>query len=329
MQKLLGKSKPGQPEITRDKQGLLRIQQPTGNLVAASTALRAFLLRLYHSSPMAGHMGSDRTLEAMRRHFYWPGMKKDIRKWIKSCHTCAIRKHGRPKRHGKPGIVTDAPRPWDTLGVDIVEASAITADGHKYILTCTCLHSRWAIAIPLNSKKAEEVGNAIFNEILCRYGAPRRFLSDQGREFINAGFKAICGKWGIEHTCTGGYQPQALPTERWHRWLNHMMTALSAKFGQAWNTYIQAVVFNYNMTTCASTGYAPFELMFGRAPGLLQDLTWTRKSSQGPANTQNWGESMVDRMSNMYKLVRKQQQKMAEKNQARSLASKIELKLTP
>jgi hypothetical protein len=169
---------------------------------------------------------------------------------------------------------------------------------------------------------------------LCKYGPPDKFLSDNGREFVNAGFAFICKRWGIEHTCTGGYQPQALPTERWHRWLNHMMTALSAKFGLAWNTYLQAVVFNYNVSVCASTGYSPFELMFGRTASYLQDLAFTRttsrkSTSQRTANSVDWGCDLVAYSSAIYKIVRENQAKIASANQARNNKNRSTINFTP
>ena len=197
-------------------------------------------------------------------------------------------------------------------------------------MTCYDLFSRWSIAIPLRTKTAEEVGRALYNEVLCRYGPPEdNFLSDLGREFVNAGFAFITKMWGIRHTTTGGYQPQALPTERWHRWLNHMMTALSARFGLAWTTYLQTVVYCYNVSTCASTGYSPYELMFGRVGPYLQDLVFTRKESQRTANTVDWGSDLVAYSTAIYKMVRENQAKMANANQARNNKKRNPVLFTP
>ena len=71
---------------------------------------------------------------------------------------------------------------------------------------------------------------------------------------------------------TGGYQSQANPVERWHRYVNSAMTMLSEEFGQDWNHYLQVVVCNYNVSVCESTGYSPYKLLFGRNQSVLQDL---------------------------------------------------------
>jgi hypothetical protein len=108
-----------------------------------------------------------------------------------------------------------------------------------------------------------------------------------------------------------------------------MMTALSSEFGLAWDTYMQAVVWNYNISTCSSTGYSPYELMFGRVASYLQDLPFTRKDSQGTANHIDWGRDLVARNAAIYKIVRVNQAKIAAANQARSNLKRATVTFTP
>jgi hypothetical protein len=107
-----------------------------------------------------------------------------------------------------------------------------------------------------------------------------------------------------------------------------MMTALSSKFGLAWDTYMQAVVWNYNISTCSSTGYSPYELMFGRVASYLQDIPFTRKPLQRTANHVGWGSDLVARNEAIYKIVRVNQAKIAAANQARSNLKKATVNFT-
>ena len=50
--------------------------------------LHAELLRMYHESPVAGHMGRARTYEALSREYYWPNMLDYVEQWVRNCHTC-------------------------------------------------------------------------------------------------------------------------------------------------------------------------------------------------------------------------------------------------
>ena len=42
----------------------------------------------FHSSPMGGHTGSQKTHSRLKRKFFWHGMRKDIRCIIKECEVC-------------------------------------------------------------------------------------------------------------------------------------------------------------------------------------------------------------------------------------------------
>ena len=43
-----------------------------------------------HDLPMSGHLGIPKTYNNILQHFYWPGLKRDVAKWCKECHTCQL-----------------------------------------------------------------------------------------------------------------------------------------------------------------------------------------------------------------------------------------------
>jgi len=284
--------------------------------IVVPTCLRAHILRTYHTTPAAGHLGAAKTYPIIKRKYWWRGMREDVKRWIKACKACCARKTPRPTRAGDPAIICNATAPWHTLAVDLMDAAAMkTSEGYSYILTATCLFTRWTIAVPLKDKRAQSVAEALMNHVFCKFGKPRAIRSDDGKEFVNAGIKYLYKHWNIAPISTGGYQSQANPVERRHRNINEAMTILSTQFGKDWDTYLQAVVFNYNISNCDATGYSPYELLFGKqARPLHEDNTNDR---QEPANTSTFQGQMVERMQEAYEFVKKQQTKVAKRNQAR------------
>ena len=132
---------------------------------------------------------------------------------------------------GKPGAVSIATRPWQIVAIDIVSAAKTSAGGYTKIITVLDLFTRYVLAIPLRHARSREIGGALFTNLFCRYGKPERIHSDEGREFVNEALAKLFTRWDIQHTSTGGHQPQANPVERFHKFLNSSMTMLSAKFG--------------------------------------------------------------------------------------------------
>ena len=173
----------------------------------------------------------------------------------------------------RPGVFVSHSHSWDTLALDIIDAgSEPTSEGYRCILSAICIFTRWAIAVPLRTKKATEVGEAIMNHVLCKFGRPNRIITDEGPEFINTGLNYVYKHWCISPVTTGGYRSQANPVERLHRTIHPGLTMLMREFGKDWSRYLQAVVFAYNTSTCLSTGYSPFELLLHRKTSLLHDI---------------------------------------------------------
>ncbi|KAF7640788.1 hypothetical protein LDENG_00014690, partial [Lucifuga dentata] len=54
-----------------------------------------------------------------------------------------------------------------------------------------------------------------------------------------------------------------------------MIRALPPKAKQRWPQMLRSLTFSYNATVHETTGYAPFQLMFGRTPRLPVDLMFS------------------------------------------------------
>ena len=50
--------------------------------------LRTRILQECHDAPTGGHFGKDKTIEQVKRRFYWPGMDKSITQYVTSCDAC-------------------------------------------------------------------------------------------------------------------------------------------------------------------------------------------------------------------------------------------------
>ena len=68
-------------DLVVDTQG--RIYVLKDNEIRTTTHLRDM-----HDSPMAGHFGMDKTLELLQRRWYWKGMQRDVREYVRTCATC-------------------------------------------------------------------------------------------------------------------------------------------------------------------------------------------------------------------------------------------------
>ncbi|VFQ63811.1 unnamed protein product [Cuscuta campestris] len=58
------------------------------------------LLHEFHSTPLAGHQGVDRTFKRLAEVFYWRGMRRDVRQYVAACVPCQTTKYSTQKPAG-------------------------------------------------------------------------------------------------------------------------------------------------------------------------------------------------------------------------------------
>ena len=68
--------------------------------VGSRSSARTPILEENHSSQSAGHPGFERTLWRVTAEFYWPQMKKEIRRFVEACIICQTTKYSTQKPAG-------------------------------------------------------------------------------------------------------------------------------------------------------------------------------------------------------------------------------------
>ena len=58
--------------------------------IVVPVAYRGDIMSLAHDTPMAGHLGVNKTYNRILSHFYWPKFRKDVSEFCKSCHVCQM-----------------------------------------------------------------------------------------------------------------------------------------------------------------------------------------------------------------------------------------------
>ena len=153
------------------------------------------VLRTAHDD--LGHNGFPRTYAALKRVFFWKGMKEDIRKHCKTCATCQLHKLENVKFERK--VFKPSLQPMDFICMDLIgEFHPPSSSGHRYVLTAVCMLTGFTWCVPLKTKTAEEVTKAYMDHIYCNFGGSIKILTDNRTEFKNKLFKEVNSKLGTE-----------------------------------------------------------------------------------------------------------------------------------
>ena len=74
----------------------------------------------YHDSKVAGHFGRDKTLELIKRNYYWPNMEDWVCNYVKTCASCQCNKTGRHAKYGTLKLLDILYSPWTHIVMDFI-----------------------------------------------------------------------------------------------------------------------------------------------------------------------------------------------------------------
>jgi len=101
------------------------------------------VLFFLHNSPPTGHLGVSKTLEKVRRRFYWHGMREDVENHIRSGGPCAEVNDPNKLRRA-PLINIKSGHPLQRVAIDIVGPAPSSSLGHKWLLVVSDHFTKFA-----------------------------------------------------------------------------------------------------------------------------------------------------------------------------------------
>jgi hypothetical protein len=155
---------------------------------------RCQVLKLAHDVPMAGHMGQERSLRRIRRRFWWPGLERDVKQYIRSCPRCqkVARKEQRAPMVEMPIIGT----PFERIAMDMVGPLPISITGKQYVLVICDYFTRYPSAYALKRTSAPQVAEKLL-EFFADHGVPKEILTDKGSNFTSALLEELYKMMGV------------------------------------------------------------------------------------------------------------------------------------
>uniref|UniRef100_A0A3Q1EMU4 Gypsy retrotransposon integrase-like protein 1 n=1 Tax=Acanthochromis polyacanthus TaxID=80966 RepID=A0A3Q1EMU4_9TELE len=262
-----------------------------------------------------GHLGAERALSLARTRFYWPKMAMAIKERCQTCERCFRRKANPQKAAPMQNILTTYP--LELVCMDYLSIEPDSRDTRN-VLVITDHFTKFAVAIPTRDQKAKTTAKALWESFIAPYGFPSRLHSDQGRDFESRTIKELCSVIGAEKVRTTPYHPQGNPVERFNRTLLSMLGTLEEKDKHNWRDYVKPLVHAYNCTRNDTTGYSPYELMFGRQPTLPVDFVLgTSPVADSHSTHSDYVHKLRRRLQESYALASDRARKKGEQNKLR------------
>lgn len=202
--------------------------------------------------------------------------------------------------------------------MDFVGPLPRTKRGNRYILVICDYATRYPEAIPLPTTEAARVAKELVG-LFAHFGIPQEILTDQGANFMSGLLEEVYLALHIRRIRTSPYHPQTDGlVERFNGTLKAMLKKFSNGRQSDWDEYLPYLLFAYREVPQESTGFSPFELLYGRkVRGPLDVLReeWTGES----CTAKEVGQHMLDtqrRLAEMSQVVSSNMQSAQAKQKA-------------
>ncbi|SAL97625.1 hypothetical protein [Absidia glauca] len=221
--------------------GLLCYKKKDGAIVLVlPRSLIHETIHKYHGGPSGGHFGIEKTTDKIQ----------DTQRYHGTSHE------------------TNSSTLLYTGGIWASDIASIplSKKGNRYILVFMEYLSKWVIAVALPGCTTDIVAQVLMFEVVLKMGVPNRLITDNGSNYVSEAMKMICTRLGIKRSLTSVEHPQSDGlVERINRTLKISLAAFTGiQEKDRWDDYLPFVTFAYNTATQSSTGYSPFELLYGK-----------------------------------------------------------------
>lgn len=211
-----------------------------------------------------GHFGFAKTLERIQSRYWFPKLRRFVKKYVAACIDCAYNKDNAARtRTGLLHPIEKTEEPFNTLHLDHLGPFVKSKSQKSYILLVDGF-TKYLFARPVRDTKTKNVIKAL-DHLFNDFGVPRRIITDRGTAFTSSQFKDFCTGKGIKHVLNAVACPRA--NGQAERFNQTILTALSAqshgKDERIWDEQLGKVQCGINNTINASTKKSPAELLFG------------------------------------------------------------------
>ena len=149
-------------------------------------SVRAELLAEGHRSRFAIHPGATKMYRNLRRHFWWPRMKKHVATYVSQCATCQQIKaeHQRSSDLLQPLKVPQ--RKWEHITMDFVVGLPRSQAGHDGIWVIVDQLTKTSHFLPFKTRwLVSKLAELFISEIVRLHGVPVSIVSDRDPRFTS------------------------------------------------------------------------------------------------------------------------------------------------
>ena len=146
--------------------------------------------------------------------------------------------------------------------------------GHKLILCVIDEMTNYLITIPIYQARSEEVGDALIDNAISKYGIPECLIMDQDSPFMSTIINYLFKRLNIKVKTVAPFNHQSLQARIWNKiTIYHIKKTPDQRKDRCGQNVWPLATLAYNTFNSPNlANYSPYKLVFGRRPKILLDL---------------------------------------------------------
>jgi len=176
--------------------------------VPKDNILRAEIIRLHYGMLVEGHGGQWKTVELVTRNFWWPGVTKEVKRYMEECDSCQRNKNCIEQLAGKlmPNSIPE--KPWTHILVDFITKLPL-AQGYDTILVVVDQLTKIVHFIPTTERTSAKGLARLFRDNVWKlHGLPKSIILDRGPQFVAGLIRELNKMLGIGSKMFTVFYPQ-------------------------------------------------------------------------------------------------------------------------
>ena len=231
------------------------------------------IIVLYHASLFVGHQGVIKTYLTISDKFFIPNlMYYLLLSFLKACHIFQLSRNDKPPSRQLQTKIYLNYKPMSRLSMDL-KVMPRSQKGHWYILCIIDEVTDYLVTAPLYHVRSEEVGEALIESVISKFGTLEYIIMDQDSVFMSSLMSYLFKKLGINIKTVGPYNLKSLQAEHGIKSLSNILTKHLTGQGQTWHKFLSLATFAYIIFHSPNLGnYSPYELTFRKKLKILLDM---------------------------------------------------------
>ena len=155
--------------------------------------------------------------------------------------------------------------PFQQWGLDFIsEINPSSSGQHKWILVATDYFTKWIEAVPTRNATHQVVMKFLYENILSRFGCPKRLVIDNATDFKADALVDMCESMGIQLVHSTPYYPQGNGlAESSNKSLINIIKKILQDNNKNWHIKLTNALWADRLSAKKSIGMSPYELVYG------------------------------------------------------------------